>query len=134
MPRLAPALCAVLFLGACVPKDRGPDGAQDFATFSAACHGAGGMGDGELAAGLTKKPANLTTLSARNGGRFPTLRVMAKIWGAGQAGSPDAHAVMPQFGPLLDSDLVAYDSGDGILTPTPLRLIQIAEYLQGLQG
>ncbi len=121
-------------LTACVPAGPGPTGAEDFATYCAACHGARGMGDGELAGGLTKKPANLTSLSARNGGTFPATRVMAKIWGPAGAGrSGDSHALMPQFGPLLDSPAVPYDGGDGIATPTPLRLVQIADYLRGLQ-
>ncbi|MGA0540188.1 c-type cytochrome [Neotabrizicola sp. VNH66] len=120
-----------LALAACLPQDKRPTGAEDFTTYCAACHGAGGMGDGELAGGLTKKPANLTTLAARNGGTFPKTKVMAKIWG--YTGGKDSHAVMPQFGPLLESELVPYDGGDGIQTPTPVRLVQIAEYLQTLQ-
>ena len=43
--------------------------------------------------------------------------------------APDG-TVMPQFAPLLDHDqIVLFDSGDGIATPTPLRLVQLAEYL-----
>ncbi len=120
-----------LILAACVPADNGPSGAEDFATHCTACHGARAVGDGDLAQGLTKKPANLTTLSARNGGTFPTTRVMAKIWG--YAGNADSHAIMPEFAALFDSDLVPYDGGDGIQTPTPVRLVQIAEYLKTLQ-
>ena len=40
---------------------------------------------------------------------------------------------MPEFGPLLQGDLVPYDGGDGIATPTPVRLVQIAEHLKTLQ-
>ena len=40
---------------------------------------------------------------------------------------------MPEFGPLLQGDLVPYDGGDGIATPTPVRLVQITEYLKALQ-
>ena len=84
-----------------------------------------------MASGLEARPADLTGLSARNGGEFPKLRVMAKIWG--YTGGRDGAAVMPNFGPLLDSPLVPYDSGDGRETPTPLRLVQLAEYVEGLQ-
>ena len=35
-----------------------------------ACHGTGGKGDGEVAETLEKNPANLTSLAARNKGRF----------------------------------------------------------------
>lgn len=126
-------LIATLGLSACLPgseETAGPTGAQDYAAYCSACHGSSGAGAGELAAELAVKPADLTTLSAKNGGDFPTTRVMAQIWGyAGKKGQD----VMPDFGPLLDGDLVPYDGGDGIETPTPIRLVQIAEYLKTLQ-
>ncbi|MDR7125784.1 cytochrome c [Pseudotabrizicola sp. 4114] len=127
------SLFAALALGACViataPKVM-PTGAQDFADFCAGCHGLSGKGDGEMAGTLTRRPPDLTRLARRNGGTFPTTKVMAKIWGytGGKGG-----AVMPNFGPLLDSDLMPYDGGDGIMSPTPARLVQIAEHLQAIQ-
>jgi mono/diheme cytochrome c family protein len=128
-------LVAILLLSACLPnaeQAEPPSGAEDFVAYCAGCHGISGQGDGALAATLDRRPADLTGLAARNGGDFPTTRVMAKIWGytGGQRGG----AVMPNFGPLLDSDLVPYDGGDGIDTPTPARLVGIAEYLKTLQG
>jgi mono/diheme cytochrome c family protein len=124
-------LVATLMLTACLPEDP-PTGAEDFASYCAACHGVSGRGDGEMAATLDRRPADLTGLAARNGGVFPTTRVMAKIWG--YAGGRQGTAAMPNFGPLLESDLVPYDGGDGIETPTPTRLVQIAEYLKRIQG
>ncbi|MFN3992268.1 MAG: c-type cytochrome [Tabrizicola flagellatus] len=124
-------LVAALGLAGCVEKERTPTGAEDFATYCAACHGAGGKGDGPAAAGLDRKPADLTRIAARNGGEFPGTRVMAKIWG--YTGGRNGASPMPQFGPLLQGDLVPYDGGDGIATPTPVRLVQIAEYLKTLQ-
>ena len=89
-------------------------------------------GEGELLEALS---ADLTRLSARNGGVFPGTRVMAKIWGyTGVApGRQDAGSPMPEFAALLQGELVPYDGGDGIQTPTPVRLVQIAEYLKTLQ-
>lgn len=132
--RFLPIL-SVLVVSACVlgqAGDKMPSGAQDFADYCSACHGPGGKGDGELASGLAKRPADLTGLAARNGGAFPTTRVMAKIWG--YTGGKGGESPMPNFGPLLDSDLVPYDGGDGIMTPTPLRLVQIAEHLKTIQA
>ncbi|QYK43082.1 MAG: c-type cytochrome [Paracoccaceae bacterium] len=127
------ALGLAAAVAACMPvKPAIPTGSEDYATYCAACHGATGRGDGPGAAGLTRRPADLTRISARNGGSFPATRVMAKIWG--YTGGRDGGAVMPAFGPLLDGDLVPYDGGDGIATPTPVRLVQIAEYLRGIQG
>lgn len=129
------SLLPVLALGACVlataPQSI-PTGAEDFLDYCSACHGPSGKGDGELAGTLSKKPADLTRLAARNGGAFPTTRVMAKIWG--YTGGRDGAEVMPNFGPLLDSETVPYDGGDGIMTPTPIRLVQIAEHLKSLQA
>jgi mono/diheme cytochrome c family protein len=128
-------LPAALMLGACVEKDATPSGKEDFATFCSACHGLSGRGDGDAAAVLDRKPADLTGLSARNGGVFPGTRVMAKIWG--YTGVKPGHVAdgspMPKFGPLLQGDLVPYDGGDGIASPTPVRLVGIAEYLKRLQ-
>ena len=125
------ALSALLF--ACVGTGKPPEkttGAQDYSTYCGACHGPTGKGDGEVAAGLDKKPANLTTLAARNKGVFPTTKVMAQIWGyAGKKGK----GVMPDFAPLLAGEAVPYDGGDGIATPTPIRLVELAEYLKTLQ-
>jgi mono/diheme cytochrome c family protein len=125
------ALPALLVLGACVDGKAAPDtGADDFAAYCSACHGAGGKGDGEMSGELAKKPADLTGLAARNGGTFPTTKVMAQIWGyAGAKG----RGVMPDFGPLLEGNMVPYDGGDGIETPTPIRLVQLAEHLKSLQ-
>ena len=126
-------LLAALGMASCLPakKETPPSGAQDFAEFCSTCHGASGRGDGEAAAGLAQKPADLTGLSARNDGAFPTTRVMAQIWG--YTGGKGSDRVMPEFAALLDGELVPYDGGDGILTPTPIRLVQLAEYLKTLQ-
>ncbi|MFN3972228.1 MAG: c-type cytochrome [Gemmobacter sp.] len=131
LPLMAPLGVAVL-LAACLPVAKAPTGAEDFATFCAACHGAGARGDGPAAQGLSRRPPDLTRIAARGGGAFPATRVMAKIYG--YTGGRGGAEVMPAFGPLLDGELVPYDGGDGIATPTPVRLVQIAEYLRGLQG
>jgi mono/diheme cytochrome c family protein len=129
----------LLFVGAlaaCLPlPERAepvgtPTGAQDFASYCAVCHGQNGKGNGPGAEGLAQKPADLTTIAARNGGTFPMTRVMAHIWGYAQ----EDGRVMPRFAPLLDGDMVLFDGGDGIATPTPVRLVQLGEYVKSLQG
>lgn len=120
-----------LALAGCVGQGGvGPDPTRDFSEYCAACHGAGGRGDGPAGEGLSPKPADLTGLAAQNGGVFPTTRVMAYIWrGEGAA----AHRAMPAFAPLLEGSLIPYDGGDGIETPTPERLVALAEYLKTVQ-
>jgi mono/diheme cytochrome c family protein len=128
-------LALVAALAACLPisgtgtAEAIPTGAEDFESYCATCHGPTGKGDGPTAASLPTRPANLTTIAARNGGTFPMTRVMAHIWGYAQ----EDGRVMPRFAPLLDGNLVLFDSGDGIATPTPVRLVQLGEYVQGLQ-
>ena len=120
-----------LALAGCLPKGKeAPDPKQDFADYCAAGHGTSGRGDGGGAKGLKKKPANLTVLSKTNHGAFPTTRVMAQIWGYAGA---KAQGVMPDFAPLMAGEMVPYDGGDGIQTPTPVRLVALAEYLKTLQ-
>lgn len=124
------ALAFALAASGCVPAATG--GRADYQAYCAACHGATGQGDGEAAAALGKRPTDLTTLSARNGGTFPMVRVMSVIDGYTRR---DQHgSLMPEFGPLLEEgDLVLVDTGDGIRTPTPRRLVALAAYLETLQ-
>ncbi len=93
------------------------------------CHGASGKGDGPGAAGLTRRPADLTGIAARNGGTFPVAGVMSTINGYFRS---DA-SVMPHFGGVVDGRTVLVDTGDGILTPAPEALVALAEFLRGLQ-
>ena len=44
------------------------------------------------------------------------------------------NVTMPEFGADLQAgDLVLVDTGDGIVTPTPERLVALAEYLESVQ-
>lgn len=133
MTRLTPiiVLLSLPVLAGCVDtKTPATTPAEDYAAYCSACHGAQGKGDGDAAMALSRKPSDLTTLSRRNKGVFPTTKVMAQVWGyAGAKG----RGVMPDFGPLLQGEMVPYDGGDGIETPTPIRLVGLAEYLKGLQ-
>jgi mono/diheme cytochrome c family protein len=49
--------------------------ALDFRRYCAQCHGMNATGDGPVAPALKKKPANLTLLTANNGGVFPEEEV-----------------------------------------------------------
>jgi len=58
-----------------------PTGAELFMNHCASCHGAGGEGDGPVAAVLQTTIPNLRTLAMRNGSTFPTAEVTAYIDG-----------------------------------------------------
>lgn len=117
-------------IAACAPGPQAAAGRNDFVALCADCHGDAGRGDGPLAEGMTPRPVDVTTIAAGNGGVFPKARVMSHIYGftPGRSESP-----MPAFGDLLDGQTVPYDSGDGIETPTPVRLVALMEYVEGMQ-
>ena len=125
-------IASLIPLAACVKSplpEPEPTGAEDFANYCASCHGAGGKGDGPAAADLEKKPADLTQLSARNGGVFPIVAVMNQI--DGYRSGPRA---MPEFGAFLVNDKsVMVETGPGEFTPAPERLAGMAEYIRSLQ-
>ncbi len=57
------------------------DAGAMFQSYCAACHGKTAKGDGPAAAALKKAPADLTKISARNGGKFPEVQVKRYIEG-----------------------------------------------------
>ncbi len=119
-------------LTACTPVSM-PDateGRSFFASNCVSCHGAGGVGDGPLAAGLQPKPANLTLLARANGGTFPTARALSYIYGDPMQGH--LARVMPQFGGEMVNDTVPLEV-EGVLTPTPRALAALLSYLESIQ-
>ena len=100
------AFLALTLLAGCQAQSGEPEiaatGAQDFAALCAPCHGASGWATARRRRGLARKPADLTGLAARNGGTFPTGKVMAQIWGyTAMNGQAVPGRVMPDFGSLL---------------------------------
>jgi mono/diheme cytochrome c family protein len=121
---------AVLGLAACqFPVAQPPVARQDFATHCASCHGTDARGNGPASAGMAVAPPDLTRISARNGGEFPTVAVMSQIDGYTRGPSS-----MPEFGDMLLGDRrVLVETSPGVQTPTPERLVLMAEYLRSLQ-
>ena len=117
-------------IAACAPEAEITTGRSDYQKFCVDCHGPEGKGDGPLADSLTQKPVDITKVAARHGGVFPKTSVMSHIYGytAGRSESP-----MPEFGDILEGRTVMYDTGDGIETPTPWRLVALTEYVEGMQ-
>lgn len=72
------AACLVLTSGA---AEAGDTGAALFQENCAACHGAYAEGDGPATAALAVPVPDLTTLSARNNGRYPADAVRAVVDG-----------------------------------------------------
>ena len=102
---------------------QGPD---LFRAYCASCHGADGKGKGPAASSLKSTPADLTKISARNGGKFPFVTVQQII--AGQAPVVVSHGnrEMPVWGPIFSQVTTDQDFGT-------LRVYNLAKFLETLQ-
>ena len=125
------ALCAVAVACAEPEMPEAPEGEALFVENCALCHGASGRGDGVLAKGMRPKPTDLTVISRNAGGAFPVAAVLSQI--DGYQRGPVEGAEMPEFGALLEGDLVPVETGDGVFTPTPRSLAALLAYLESIQ-
>ena len=55
------------------PRTSATSGKEMYLAYCATCHGKEGKGDGPVASALKVPPADLTTLSKRNDGKFPSV-------------------------------------------------------------
>jgi mono/diheme cytochrome c family protein len=83
-----------------VKQTNAASGEEMYNSYCAACHGVDGKGSGPAASALKVAPTNLTELSAKNDGKYPTLHVSSVLRGEAETpahGSKD----MPVWGPLF---------------------------------
>jgi len=119
---------AVLALAACVEEP--VDGRTAYLENCASCHAADARGDGPTARALSVTAPDLTLISARNGGTFPTDQVMSIIDGLNR--DPHFSAAMPEFGAGDLGETVIVEE-DGLGTPVPMTLLLLTEYLESIQ-
>jgi mono/diheme cytochrome c family protein len=127
---------AALTLAACAPENAMPeasDGRSLYIRNCSVCHGPDARGDGPMARAMARAPKDLTLIAVRNGDRFPRAKVLSTIDGYARSTTMTGPG-MPEFGELLRGDLIPYDSGDGRMTPTPRKLVALAEYLESIQA
>jgi len=126
-------VAAVLLIAACAPEEmpEASEGRDLFMTNCAVCHGADGRGNGPMATAMDPLPTDLTVIASQNGGALPVADILSKIDGYAQGGITGPS--MPQFGDLFRGDLVPFDTGDGVMTPTPRKLVALLEYIEGIQ-
>ena len=135
MRPLLPALAMMMMATGIVAQpalaqDHLGEGGEAFRQACAACHGATGHGNGELAAFLTVRPSDLTTLARDNGGAFPARDVYRIIDGRDLVDAHGARA-MPVWGAQFSTD-AAYGPYAGEAA-VQARILEIVYYLQGLQ-
>ncbi|MBZ5627494.1 MAG: cytochrome c [Acidobacteriia bacterium] len=97
-----------------------------FAAYCAACHGKDAKGDGPAAGALKTPPADLTTLAQRNGGKFPSLKVLSILRGRARV---TAHGTqeMPVWGPVF------WTMSQGDAGQVQQRVGNLSHYLESLQ-
>jgi len=97
-----------------------------YASYCAACHGAGGKGDGPAASELKAPPPDLTQLAKNNHGEFPSDHAWAILKFGAKA---PAHGTsdMPVWGKLFRS----LDPNDQLKTDQ--RIQNLIDYLKTLQ-
>ena len=107
------------------------EGAALYLHRCAVCHGAEARGGGPMAPVLLVQPADLTRLSAGNGGSFPALRVIRRIDGRDPLVSHGSD--MPVWGDLFDGDdtAVRLDSGQPVMTSRPVA--DLVAFLKEIQ-
>ncbi|MEM9580737.1 MAG: c-type cytochrome [Pseudomonadota bacterium] len=129
--RLLLAITITAALAGCMGQPQ-VNGRQLYMQHCAGCHGLTGHGDGRMGHGLVTRPADLTRLSARNGGTYPRDFVLSKM--DGYAAGAHNTSAMPEFGKLLRGRTVKMQNADGSETPVPEPLLAISQYLERLQS
>ena len=104
-----------------------PDGASLFRAHCASCHGVSGRGDGAVAKFLKLPPANLTRISARNGGVYPADRVGRTIDGR-QFVRTHGDSTMPVWGPIFARSPIVADEA-----AVDARIRALVDYIQSIQ-
>ena len=96
-----------------------------FREYCAACHGMEGKGNGPAAAALKTVPADLTKINARNGGKFPAVKVQRYIEGLDQIAAHGSRD-MPVWGQLFRG-LPGGDAG------VKIRVQVLSDYIMKMQ-
>jgi mono/diheme cytochrome c family protein len=102
------------------------DGRILYESYCATCHGTDGTGGGPAATALKVPLPDLTLISKRNGGKFPTTRVQKIISGEEAVTSAHGSRQMPIWGPIFGQ--IAWDQDLGTL-----RIYNLTKYLESLQ-
>ncbi|MGE0865292.1 MAG: cytochrome c [Vicinamibacterales bacterium] len=102
-------------------------GANNFAQYCVACHGKDAKGTGPLAATLKPKPADLTGLTARNGGSYPRDMVFQVIEGSKKVQGHGGRD-MPEWGAAFKAS-----SGGGDAEAVARQIDSLVDYLETIQ-
>ncbi|MBD3764102.1 MAG: cytochrome c [Rhodobacterales bacterium] len=126
------AVLAILAIGGSVQAQQIDVGAQLYQDYCAACHGASGKGDGDMANVITIPSPDLTLLARNNGGAFPMLQVVHII--DGRTGVRAHGGAMPVFGRVFAHDPTPGQSDWSSLIEARGKVLSLATYLDSIQA
>lgn len=124
------SLAAAAALAGALPAFADDTGKVLFTRYCGACHGPDGKGDGVLSGALKDKPADLTQIAKKNGGTFPTQKVMRFIDGTTDVrahGNPD----MPVWGEVFKEQLADSPAQQAEIRKT---ILDITNYIGTIQA
>ena len=101
-------------------------GVDMYQTYCAVCHGKDGRGEGPAASALKVPPTDLTLLAQKNGGKYPSMKVVTTIRGEEPLpahGSKD----MPIWGKLF------WSLSGGHEAQVQQRVSNLNSYIESLQ-
>lgn len=107
-------------------------GSEIYAKNCATCHGADANGKGPMSPVLLVQPSDLTTLTTRHGGKFPIMRVVARIDGRDPLVSHGSE--MPIFGDFFEgvqNVALKAETGQPILVSQPVA--DLVAFLRQIQ-
>ncbi len=109
-----------------VKQTNASSGQEMFNSYCAVCHGTDGKGAGPAASALKVPPTDLTELSAKNGGKYPSMHVSSVLRGEAETpahGSKD----MPIWGPLFRHLSQGHDA------EVQQRVANLNQYIESIQ-
>ena len=127
---MACAALSALIAGASQAQDA-DIGAALYSDYCAACHGASGKGDGDMANLMTIPAPNLTLLAKNNDGEFPMLKVIHVI--DGRTGLRGHGVPMPVFGRIFATSDPGPANPYGSVLEVRGRVLSLAMYLESIQ-
>lgn len=123
------AASALLLIGSAARAQDDAQGKQLFIKYCGSCHGPDGKGDGYLSGALKQKPADLTLIAKKNGGKFPEQTVMRFIDGTTDVrahGNPD----MPVWGEVFKEQIGSSPTQQAEIRAT---ILAIVNYIGSIQ-
>jgi mono/diheme cytochrome c family protein len=100
-------------------------GQEVFRSFCAVCHGADAKGNGPAAPGLKRHPPDLTQLSRKNNGKFPTEIVSSIIQGNDLVTEHGTREM-----PMWED---AFRAMDGAQITVQLKIRNLTAYIESIQ-